>query len=157
MTDNKIIKALECCIAKDIINDRCDECPNLAMGSYCMDRMLQNTFDLINRQKAEIESNKAKIKISAECIARQDKEIERLNSIRSRWIYDSGTLTKISDELYRKIKAGAFKEFAYRLKENMSDDWSLFSDDGYTLQVDYNKLIDIIDNLVKEMVGEGNV
>ena len=52
MTDKEIIQALECCIAKDIVNDRCDECPNLAMGNYCMDRMLKNALDLIKRQQA---------------------------------------------------------------------------------------------------------
>ena len=51
MTDNEIIKALECCIA-----DKCMECPlrKIPKVKGCMNR-LSFALDLINRQKAEIE------------------------------------------------------------------------------------------------------
>lgn len=39
---------------------------------------INDIFSEINRQKAEIESAKAKIKICVEVIERQDKEIDRL-------------------------------------------------------------------------------
>lgn len=48
MTDNEIIKALECCI-----NDDCDNCPD-TFGN-CEHNAMRNALDLINRQKAEIE------------------------------------------------------------------------------------------------------
>ena len=56
LTDNEIIKALECCSKNSILQEFCDVCPNLAMGSQCMDNMVRDALDLINRQKAEIET-----------------------------------------------------------------------------------------------------
>lgn len=54
MTDNEIIKALECCSNGNACQE---ECPlnDLEDLAYCMSTLLQNTLDLINRQKAEIE------------------------------------------------------------------------------------------------------
>ena len=46
MTDNEIIKALECCS-----DSNCHECPI----EGCTDDIFRNALDLINRQKAEIE------------------------------------------------------------------------------------------------------
>lgn len=48
MTDNEIIKALECCM-----DDDCDNCPD-TFGN-CEHNAMRNALDLINRQKAEIE------------------------------------------------------------------------------------------------------
>ena len=48
MTDNEIIKALECCI-----NDDCDNCPD-TFGN-CEHNAMRNALDLINRQQADIE------------------------------------------------------------------------------------------------------
>ena len=52
MTDNEIIKALECCGGSN-----CHECPI----EGCTDDIFGNALDLINRQKAEIERLKKKI------------------------------------------------------------------------------------------------
>ena len=48
MTDNKIIKALECCKKND-----CDNCPN-GFGN-CYANLAGYALDLINRQRVEIE------------------------------------------------------------------------------------------------------
>ena len=45
MTDNEIIKALECCS-----DSNCHECPI----EGCTDDIFRNALDLINRQKARI-------------------------------------------------------------------------------------------------------
>lgn len=53
MTDNEIIKALECC--KKTI---CVGCPNFHNDKgilWCKEELQSETLDLINRQKAEIE------------------------------------------------------------------------------------------------------
>ena len=58
MTDNEIIKALECCI-----DCNCKECPCCRIidgGTYCTEIDEEEILDLINRQKAEIESLKKK-------------------------------------------------------------------------------------------------
>lgn len=171
MTDNEIIKALGCCADEGF---RCDECPCQSFKySECYELITREALDLINRQKAEIESNKAKIKISAECIARQDKEIERLNNA----LYDSELMVSEQEALlermkkligdtdkncrtainiigryerqFKSIKAEVVKEFAERLKDKsyLNEDLAGFED----MVVD----VDDIDNLVKEMVGEG--
>ena len=58
MTDNKITKALECCTKRE--NQCCNdaECPlfyKTVTYSECRWKLLKETTDLINRQKAEIE------------------------------------------------------------------------------------------------------
>ena len=57
MTDNEIIKALECC--RDC---KCKECPcykNIEGEMRCIEIDEEEILDLINRQKAEIEKLKA--------------------------------------------------------------------------------------------------
>ena len=58
MTDNEIIKALECC--KDPECTSCKECPAYEIYKDCMGCVLSEAIDLINRQKAEIEDLKDK-------------------------------------------------------------------------------------------------
>ncbi len=54
MIDNDIIKALECC-GKPVNEECCSECPyHLGGEEYCH-KLIGDTIDLINRQKAEIE------------------------------------------------------------------------------------------------------
>ena len=62
MTDNEIIKALECCI-----NDKCQECPLNKL--FCgREVATEYALDLINRQKAEIERLKKRLVLAEECI-----------------------------------------------------------------------------------------
>lgn len=61
MTDNEIIKAFDCCNNKTL---DCDECPcHYKQEKPCLE--LDNlVFDLINRQKAEIERLQKELKIT---------------------------------------------------------------------------------------------
>jgi hypothetical protein len=54
MNDNDITKALECC---RIGGDKCRfDCPYINAGTKnCVDDLLEDAINLINRQKAEIE------------------------------------------------------------------------------------------------------
>ena len=89
MTDNEIIKALECCA--DNTEGKCRECPFHKLKISCIDGLERNALDLINRQKAEIE--------------RLTKDKYRLQK----------ALNQSED--YRAIaKDEAIKEFAERLK-----------------------------------------
>ena len=56
MTDNEIIKALECCRNSRNFED-CNECAfvECMTDKGCLGELLTDTLDLINRQKAEIE------------------------------------------------------------------------------------------------------
>ena len=114
MTDNEIIKALECCCAKEnceVVS--CERCP-LEKHYECTDIMFHETVDFINRQKAEIlELQKRIINWRADMDYRPDE-----------------------------IKSEAIKEFAEKLKN------------CFAISGDYLDIINIIDNLVKEMTEE---
>ena len=92
MTDNEIIKALECCAG----DDGCDVCPMYKPSSECITELQGKALDLINRQKAENE--------------RLNKEVNKQQLRR-----------QIRRQMYRstveEIKSEAIKEFAERLKK----------------------------------------
>ena len=82
MTDNEIIKALECC--SNSCDDgfaKCDECPRFEEGSGCTLRTMKNALDLINRQKAEIERLENELKITREYIHENNLEFDLLSKI----------------------------------------------------------------------------
>ena len=125
MTDNEIIKALECCTVGTF--DCSKECPcyssksNLKVSS-CRFELMCEISDLINRQKAEIE--------------RLKKNIDGLNIFTKNHI--------------KVIRLQAIKEFAERLKDEMrlEDDCRY---DCMNCFYECKGYVPIIDNLVKEM------
>lgn len=115
MTDNEIIKALECCTNEGFQD--CENCPLNKPHQPCKKTLLpQITLNLVNRQKAEI---------------------ERLE----------GWQDLLKAEKHSLIKAEAVKEFAERLKKMHRN--------NKTSVVSLVTVFDNINNLVKEMVGEG--
>ena len=135
MTDNEIIKALECC-ANNPNECVCYESKCPLFGQKSIDILSKNALDLIKRQKAEIERLEERILEVQRC----DQELIE-------------TLHKIHEKKEKTTKAEAVKEFAEELKEHKIDvDVSYgYGREQYTEAV---AVIDI-DNLVKEMVGEG--
>ena len=152
MTDNEIIKALECCLSQ---NGECDNCPQ--HSRTCVDDLLHQSLDLINRQKAEIE----------------------------RWRTECGNQSTLWSKHYESIfetaketiKAEAIKEFAERVREELTpelknsydmrrkrvedlDDAGIFS--GLDVVIKYNegkihaleKINKCINIIVKEKVGD---
>ena len=91
MTDNEIIKALECCTDESYEN--CNECPYSTDTLSCERlKLLEDSLDLINRQKAEIERLKKEVSVARDAyISIQDR--------------------------YEHTKTEAYKEFAERLNE----------------------------------------
>lgn len=165
--DNKIIKALECCIHDDEgTKERpCQDCP-LLRDDACSSSLRKLSLDLIKRQKQQLADERATAEIAAETISRQDSEIERLKEDFDFNIKLNGLLQEQRDgrdeqiiELDEQIdklnralqtaKSEAIKEFAERLLngEYGQYDWE-YKEVVYT-QSD-------IDNLVKEMVGDDN-
>lgn len=61
MTDNEIIKALECCSQEDM----CKQCPYrmACLDDKYINIVSKDALDLINRQRAKIERYKGVIKI----------------------------------------------------------------------------------------------
>lgn len=129
MTDNEILKALECCANEQ----GCKNCPaNPHRGNYgfCTPPLIRAAFDLITRQQAAIDE----WKMAAIKNANKAEELERE---KSKLLYSS---------LIGKTRADAIKEFAERLK-------------GKSMQkFDWNEYVEAedIDNLVQEMVCEEN-
>ena len=126
MTDNDIIKALECCNG-DL--DCCKECPAKKNNVECGDVLKNNALKLINRQKAEIYRHKA--------------EIGRLSEYNENLRCENYGLH--DDLLFgiKKAKSEAIREFAEKLKERNED-----------FCVDKSDMAFVVDSIVKEMVGE---
>ena len=133
LTDEQIIEAFERCCNGEL--GRCKNCPvKIAGKKACIDELHKLVFDVLHRQKAEIENLKA------------DKDA-----------LINGQLT------LQKMYAEAIKEFAEGLKPMMFSYYDCLKESaegrpykGDTL-MDYevvDMIEDCIDNLVKEMVGE---
>lgn len=154
MTDNDIIKALECCgIKGQYICE--DDCPMLNNGiksiSICRRELKLSALDLITRQKAEIKRLTVLAKLGnmrandyremRNKLKNANAEIERLQK--------AIEVVDIMEEQHKryveKAKAEAIKEFAERLSGSFSLSAGIF-----TLGTVHYK----IDNLVKEMVGD---
>lgn len=138
MTDNEIVEALKLCTTQDG-SIPCYDCP-----CWCDDEQkckgidYTATLDLINRQKAEIE----KLKSKNEILSRNADNAfqEGLNECR---------------ELFEpEIKSEAYKEFAERIKMSIKANVveTLCNDVKGVYNAEY--VLDDIDNLLKEMVGE---
>ena len=110
MTDNEIIKALECCAKNEWNCD--DNCPFFKKCSKTL--MAKSSLNIINRQKAEVE--------------RLNIELQSMRSAANSYKMH-----------YETEKSEAIIEFAEMLKN------------CFAISGDYLDIINIIDNLVKEM------
>ena len=129
MTDNEIIKALECCGCD---NYQCDNCPY----AYKTCTVYKDSIDLINRQKAEIERLREE---TAELI--DDRYATQLLC----------HLIKKEDDT-RNVRSDAIKEFAERLKNAFPE----ANRDNKCPAIYIDDYCYIIDECAEEMVGENN-
>ena len=136
MTDNEIIKALECCTQQA----GCSGCPFVISdeikyrGGYsCSEALRKNALDLINRQKAENEMLK-------DLITYQKQEIKEKEQKYNQAVDDMFGLIETTRKEIAEAKSEAIKEFAEKLKN------------CFAISGDYLDIINIIDNLVKEMM-----
>ena len=112
MSDNEIIKALECCIDCD-----CKNCPCQTENGHCMEIDETLILDLINRQKAEIEKLKKRFDMSC-------KELSRRREINSR-------ICELNKNLLterKTAKSEAIREFASFLIDKSESDSINISD-----------------------------
>ena len=138
MTDNKIIEGLDCCRIEN-----CHECPYREYYD-CRGTLVQDTFNLINRQNAEIE--RLKDDIDGSCIFleehRKISKQEHENQMKK--------LNQIQEQIPLAIareRTEAIKEFAKRLL----DKYDIWTDSDVT---EYQYVAELVNNLVKEMTGE---
>ena len=94
MTDNEIIKALECC-TKDDNEPNCKECPK-EMHIYCMCELLKDAFDLIKQQQEHIEVLEAMTTL-------RNKRKYYNRFVKEVWQKEKGELSYPDfDEIYRR-------------------------------------------------------
>lgn len=152
MTDNDIIKALEHCMKP---TGECEECPldNLCYGN-CFDIVKEEALNLINRQKAEIE--------------RLQEEIGSLNKKYPCTVDVGNNCLVYARSLgdYEKfigdVSAEAVKEFAdnaiERVEKAKLKYQRLCKEQGEEMEehmhIHFNGIIKIINNLLKERVGD---
>ena len=141
LTDSEIVKALECCTKREhqCCND--GECPlfyKTATYSECRWKLLKGTTDLINRLQAENERLET---LNSDLVEIQDIR----KKVNLALIAENAELTTA----YETAKAEAYKEFAERLESIMYEKYQKYDDQPYPIAT-----ISIIDNLLKEMVGD---
>ena len=163
LTDNEIIKALECCG----VNRDCSGCPKEKESYGCYFVLCGGALDLINRKKAEIEELQRKNLSCNEEIKQLNVELQAMRGATNSYKVeaerlkefireDQGLILKLTgepvDEYNQKIKTETIKEFAERLTNTICEkvDQSLDNPDGndYFITDVYTD----IDNLVKEMI-----
>ena len=132
-TDVEIVKAVECCSEPCCV---CDECPLYCVGANCSSFELHRyALDLINRQKSEIERLKSA----------NDEKFRQWDMLAEKSKQHYADLYNEAKDI---LKAEAYKEFAERMKKDL---FYKCGDINYSETCDLRKLID---NLLKEMVGE---
>ena len=136
MTDNEIIKALECC-TNDDNEPNCEECtkrPHI----YCICELLEEAYGLIQRQRTEIEVLK--------------KKADAYDS------YPMKVLVGHNSEVYSKtwedyidfisdVAAEGVKEFADKIVEQLEKEKSDWNDD---YNVPINRAIEIVKGVQNE-------
>ena len=158
MTDNEIIKALECCSTGETYAD-CEKngCPlylGITMGCKYIDKenqLYSDALGIINRQQSEIERLKSMNQAKLDCIHDLQKENEILSRNADTAFQDD--LNERRDLFAPEIKAETIKEFTERLKNKIKTECNPYGKPTF----DYDTSLAImryIDNLLKEMVGE---
>lgn len=143
MTDNEIIKALECCVNNQycwlcVLKDREDDCYDI----------LKSALDLINRQKAEIDRLKNELHGKVDYIHEQQEVIDDLKDkynkkgLTLNIAVDKEQIEKSVQECMRDyelqfngIRNGEINEFAEELIFNLEEDIGAYANAGHTLNV----------------------
>ena len=161
LTDNEIIKALECCCGT--AHDSCRDCPYDDIG--CEDELEKDALNLINRQKAEIEKLTNKLEQREEMMANLGVELTAMRSAANSYklqyektqvvverLENSLAIAKKELKRYTKSKQevvnNVIKEFWKKIKKYCKREICFFTPE------EESELIQYGDNLVKEMAGD---
>ena len=146
MTYEQIIEALECCVKTECISD-CAKCEMFAFD--CKDILIENALDLINRQKAEIERLQDKIFVLENDLEKAENLSDALGNdvdIKLNHIYDL-------EENLKKAKSEAIKECLEKVKNYIKTHCNPYGKPDFDYDTSI-KILNFIDNLVKEMTEE---
>ena len=119
-------------------------------------KVLENSINTYNQKGIYVDTENLQQQV-LDLIKRQRAEIERLEKARQRQAYLSCNLRGQKYELMNRIsvvKNEAYKEFADRIRQVIVLN---NTHDGYLVHdIDYNCLMEDIDDALKELVGENN-
>ena len=156
LTDNEIIKAFKMHL---LDNRDCELCPYGPAYYRCDIILLKDVIDLINRlqtenKRLEKEVNLVSIQFQdlQERYEESQMEIERLNKV----CQANQQLINALNKSYFLAKAEAYKECIEKVKNYIKTHCNPYGKPDF----DYNtsiKILNFIDNLKKELVGEDNV
>ena len=144
MTDNEIIKALECCL-KGCNAEGCDDCPLYEKVEDCEIEIPIIALDLINRQKAEIE----KLQSDQYAIDKFARDLCKERMLKGKAIADFEDL----QDYIKKEKTEAIREFVKQHKEIMR---GFLCNDSTDFMMKWCEYETATDNLVKETTEESN-
>lgn len=147
MTDNELIKALECCLSSNDLT-ACWKCPAVKLNICCdgtskiSNGIAKAVIDLINRYNAKIERLESNLKFVR-------GTVERLRK------YDEERDIRLHARLTKTAKVETIKDVLLTLEaEALSSDKYIEEYDDSTEQKAYNQALWKAYNLVKEMVGD---
>ena len=148
LTDNEIKKALEEC-PKNVRNRNCKSCLYTTAEKFCLDRLMEDALDLINRLQAKVEKNDKVEYFADKTIATLQAENERLRNAYKQCAWERDMVMEQDEYNCKLAKAEAYKEFAERLHEELRI---------YGIKDKFNKsvFLNVVDNAKKELVGEDN-
>lgn len=171
MTDNEVVKALECC---SNVNG-CKGCCYYDKTAMCITSLTKDVLFLINRQKAENDDLYYKLhgvmlsvdkwldgeELEQDEVTRATTMREKTLQIIERQQAEIESLNNHIGDVTEMVKAEAIKEFAERLKEEIINDTAYGCDINqhsgyYDYTIKFGDIPEYIDNLVKEMVGDDN-
>ena len=159
MTDNDIIKALECCCK----NNNCEGCPldYFDFSSQCASELAIKSLDLINRQQAENERLEKENTVFGEIIKKQDDEISALRkdllkreNLEESYSKSVKQFDKRLEKTVKLERAEAVKECLAKVKNYIKTHCNPYGKPDFDYDTSI-KILNFIDKL-KEMVGENN-
>ena len=127
MTDNEIIKALECCYGGEV---NCNECPMWEYEGDCFEGLMKhNALHLINRQKAEIDRCKIERDLLEMQLLTAKAELKRLQILRFEYDKDvSEAIKEFADKLKAKFDEHGVEYTAYTIVDDVMKEMGVSND-----------------------------
>ena len=154
MTDNEIIKALECCANE---TGSCLGCPLINCIEDCLQIKSKNALDLINCQKAEIERLQMDNKQLQSDVINANQNWDHIKGL---WECEKEKVESAKQKvicackMLNTVKSEAYKECLARVKNYIKTHFDPYGKPDFTYDTSI-KILNFIDNLVNEMT-EGN-
>lgn len=131
MSEKEIIKALECCISKNNCTENCPYVDWKQNSFKCIEMSTLDAIELINHQQEEIGRLES-------CVMSEEQVREIMKS----------QMHTVFEKVINEAVDEAIKEFSDKLKEKIFKPWYFLD------QIKF--IYEDIDNLVKEMTGDGD-